>query len=86
MGHSFGGLLAMRYAIKYPDHLKSILLVNSTPASSTWRDSSFAMMSRRSDPATEAKTMALMQTDAFKKRVPDTMAVFFQLLFKNEFL
>lgn len=33
MGHSFGGLLAMYYGIKYPDNLKSIILVDSDAAS-----------------------------------------------------
>jgi proline iminopeptidase len=31
VGHSFGGLIAMSYAIKYPDKLKSMVLVTSSP-------------------------------------------------------
>lgn len=34
IGHSWGGLLAMNYAIKYPDNLSSLVLLNSSPASS----------------------------------------------------
>lgn len=34
MGHSWGGALAMRYAINYPDRLKTLILSNSVPASS----------------------------------------------------
>jgi proline iminopeptidase len=33
MGHSFGGYLAMRYAIKYSQNLKSLILLNTAPAS-----------------------------------------------------
>ncbi len=84
-GHSFGGLIAMRYAIKYESHLKTMMLVNSTPASSAWRDSSFALMSRRSDPQITSKTSALLKTEAFKMREPDTMAYFFRLLFTQSF-
>ena len=85
MGHSFGGLIAMRYAIKYPEKLKSLLLINSSASTSAWRDSSFNMMVKRNDAETSAKSEALMKTEAFKKRDPDTMAYFFRLLFKKSF-
>ncbi|TAH41543.1 MAG: alpha/beta fold hydrolase [Bacteroidetes bacterium] len=85
LGHSFGGLIAMRYAIKYPENLKTLLLINSSAATSAWRDSSFSMMVKRNDPETTAISEALMKTDAFKKRDPDTMAYFFRLLFKKSF-
>ena len=32
LGHSWGGLLAMNYAIKYPEHTKALILMNSAPA------------------------------------------------------
>lgn len=85
LGHSFGGLLAMRYAIRYPDHLRSLILVNSTPASSAWRDSSFSLMAKRKNPETDQKTASLLKTAAFRDRDPDTMAYFFRLLFSNSF-
>ena len=31
-GHSYGGLLSMKYAIKYPGHVKSMILVDSSPS------------------------------------------------------
>lgn len=34
LGHSWGGFLAMQYAIKYPQSVKRLILVNSVPASS----------------------------------------------------
>lgn len=30
MGHSFGGILATKYAEKYPQHIKGLILLNST--------------------------------------------------------
>lgn len=32
MGHSFGGILATKYAEKYPDHVKGLILLNATLA------------------------------------------------------
>ena len=34
MAHSFGGLIAMNYAIKYPEKVKRLMLINSISASS----------------------------------------------------
>jgi proline iminopeptidase len=31
IGHSWGGLLAMYYAVKYPDHVKRLILVDAAP-------------------------------------------------------
>jgi len=31
LGHSFGGFIAMKYAIKYPENLKSLMLIDSNP-------------------------------------------------------
>jgi len=33
LGHSFGGLLAMYYAISYPDNVNKLLLIDTAPAS-----------------------------------------------------
>lgn len=32
VGHSWGGFLAMNYAIKYPQHLSNLILLNTLPA------------------------------------------------------
>ena len=32
MGHSWGGLLAMKYAVRYPQHLKTMILVSTASA------------------------------------------------------
>lgn len=41
LGHSWGGMLAMRYAIRYPDRLSSLILSNSIPASSEFTEATF---------------------------------------------
>ncbi len=85
LGHSWGGLLAMRYALSHPDHLESLILVNPTPATSAMRDSSFAIMRER---ASSADTLALSQITSsagFRQSSPETMTRFFRLLFKPTF-
>jgi proline iminopeptidase len=38
LAHSWGGLPAMKYIIKYPESLKSVILTNSVPASTEFMD------------------------------------------------
>src|SRR5690242_2340812 len=33
LGHSWGGLLAMEYALRYPEHVSHLILLNTAPAS-----------------------------------------------------
>ena len=85
MGHSWGGLVSMFYAIKYPSHLQSLILVNTTPASSTLRNLSFAVMSSRITKEDSIAQLRIVETEEFKKRDPATMEKFFRLLFRGSF-
>jgi len=38
LGYSWGGLLAMLYAISYQDHLKKLILLSPAPARHGWRE------------------------------------------------
>jgi len=85
LGHSFGALLAMRYAIKYPTQVNSLMLVNPSAASSIWRDSSFSSMKMKKDPETIEKMNLLMKTLAFENREPGAMSDFYRLTFRSSF-
>ncbi len=85
MGHSWGGLVSMFYAIKYPSHLQSLILVNTTPASSVLRNLSFAVMSLKTTKEDSIAQLQIAETEGFKKREPATMAKFFRLLFHGSF-
>jgi proline iminopeptidase len=85
MGHSWGGLLAMFYALKHGDRLNSLILVNSAPPTSGLRDSSFKSMGLRTSTEDSAAQSAIIQTVEFRRRDPATMEKFFRLLFKGSF-
>jgi len=84
-GHSWGGLVAMFYAIRYPENLNSLILVTTSPASSRMRDSAFSIMSSRVTADDSAATTRLLQTEGFIKRDPKVIAEFFRLLFRGTF-
>jgi len=85
MGHSWGGLLAMFYAIRFPNNLKSLMIVNTTPASSEIRNASFKIMSERTSKEDSIAQAAIMQSDDFKQRKPEAMSKFFRILFRGTF-
>ena len=85
MGHSWGGVVSMFYAVKYPSHLQSLILVNTTPASSKLRNLSFAVMSSKSTKEDSIAQLEIAGTDGFKKRDPAAMAKFFRVLFHSSF-
>ena len=68
MAHSWGGLLTVYYAIKYLDNLSSLLLINSTGASSAWRDISAKNLQSRTAREDSLARAQLMQSEDFKKR------------------
>ena len=85
MGHSWGGLLAMEYAIKHGDRLNSLILVNSTPPTSQLRLASFDLIARRTTRSDSIAEAALIQTDEFKRHDPEAMQRFFRLFFRGSF-
>lgn len=85
MGHSWGGLVSMFYAVKYPDHLQTLILANTTAASSALRDMSFAIMAQQTSKEDSVAQAEIVQTDGFKKREPKTMERFLRLLFRGSF-
>lgn len=85
MAHSWGGLLAMQYALKHPDDLKSLILVNSVSANSADRavaDKNLQSRYTRQDSLDRAK---VMQSLAFQKRDSKALAEFFKIVFRPTF-
>jgi len=59
LGHSWGGVLAMEYAIRHPDHVSHLILMHPAPASQT--DFATFQRARRetsSDPIAKMKALA----------------------------
>lgn len=41
LGHSWGGMVAMQYALQYPEHVRSLLLIDSVPPTQTGLQAGF---------------------------------------------
>ena len=68
VGHSWGSLLAMNYAKKYPDNLNQLILISPAPGNSDYFDETFSNMQlRRSEEDTKSLVQTMMSA-AFEAR------------------
>ena len=85
MAHSWGGLLAMHYAVRYGDNLQSLVLLNSMSASSAlWREEETVLAQRLTE-EDKAKGAAIRETEAFANQDPEAIAQLLQVSFKPQF-
>ncbi|HEY7625431.1 MAG TPA: alpha/beta fold hydrolase [Ilumatobacteraceae bacterium] len=66
LGHSWGGLLAMEYAVRHPDHVSHLVLMNTGPASHARAVSLRRELARRKSPEEAATMAAIASTDVYK--------------------
>lgn len=85
VAHSWGGLLAMNYAIKYSENLRSLILLNSMPASSKlWREEE-QLLTQKITEEDSAKRQAIINSEPFKKNRPKAIEQLLILSFRNQF-
>jgi proline iminopeptidase len=82
LGHSWGGVLAMEYAVRHPERVSHLILLGTAPASAgDWRllREAFA----RNRPAADQEAMgALTSTDAFARGDLEAEAAFYRIHFR----
>jgi proline iminopeptidase len=82
LGHSWGGVLAMEYAIRHPDRVSQLLLLDTAPASpGDWQHlrDEFA---RRRPPEDREAMDAISATDAYKRGDLDADAAYLRHHFR----
>ncbi len=84
-GHSWGGLIAMNYAIKYPENLRSLILSNPTPPSSSLRDQSYSILASRFTKEEDVERSKITSSKSFTEKDPITMARYYKILFSPSF-
>jgi proline iminopeptidase len=72
LGHSWGGFIAMNYAITYPEHLDKLILSNSMPASSEGLAQFIQEYMRRTAPY-QAEITEIHNTQEFQNGDPETV-------------
>ena len=82
LGHSWGGVVAMAYAIRHPDRVTQQILLDTAPASAAdWQLLREAFARRR--PAADAEAMqAIAATDAYRRGDLETEAAYYRIHFR----
>ncbi len=84
LGHSWGGILAMHYAVRHPDRLRS-LVVCSAGASADCFDAMRANIRDRRPPEDQELLEEIYASDAFQADDPGTIAQFWRVYFRVYF-
>lgn len=85
LAHSWGGLLAMNYAISYPQYLKSMTLVSSLSASSEDREAEIKVFNCRVTKEDSVDRANIIASEGFRNNKPEAFEQFFRVLFRKEF-
>jgi proline iminopeptidase len=85
LGHSWGGLLAMSYAVKYPDHLRSLILSNSIPASTEkWQEEQM-LLAQRITPEDSLRRAEILQSGEMQENPSEAVRKLLLLSYKPQF-
>ncbi len=85
LGHSWGGLIAMNYALTYPDQLSHLILMNSNTANSELNNQANTKLANRfSADDLEARTR-VMRSEAFINQNPKAYEELMEIGFSYQF-
>ncbi len=85
LGHSWGGLLAMKYAITYPQQMTSLILANSIGVNAEWL---LPYIQTRTARTTHEDSLAIARITAskeFARKEPKAVEEFARTLFRTYF-
>jgi proline iminopeptidase len=80
LGHSWGAVLALEYAIRHPDRVSRLILMNPAPAS---KDDFMLLRKDRLEKRADAleKMKAIAATAAYEEGDPDAVAAYYRIHF-----
>ena len=85
VAHSFGGLLAMKFATVYPDKVKSLVLCNSVSASKEFDQLAKQKQQSAMTPADNLARSAIFASADFKNGSPQSYEQLFKISFRRAF-
>jgi proline iminopeptidase len=82
LGHSWGGVLAMEYAVRHPEHVSHIILVGTGPASEEGIELYLQEWDKRSSPYGK-EIQALRSSESYKAGDPKALAEWYRIYFST---
>lgn len=85
LGHSFGVLIAIEYAARYPDHLRSLILMNPVEPGSRFAEQTAQRQRAKVTQADSIELAELMSSEGFGARDPATLSQVYRVAFRQAF-
>jgi proline iminopeptidase len=85
LGHSWGALIAMFYAVRYPENLNLLILMNPVSASSQGRDTANKLLQSRITKQDSIDRAEVMRSEGFRSRTPEAISKLFRIAFRPSF-
>ena len=83
MGHSFGSLIATEYALRHPESLRALILMNPVEPGSRYREATGERQRARQTAADREEMSELTQSEAFTARDPATLSQVYRVAFRQ---
>jgi proline iminopeptidase len=85
LGHSWGGLVAMRYAAKRPDRLRALVLMNTVEPGRRYAAESARMLRAKQTTEDTAEISRLARTPELQRRDTSAVNAIFRVMFRSTF-
>lgn len=85
LAHSWGALIGLAYAQRYPDRVRALILMDPVEPGSRWKAETEQRLAAARTPADSAELATLESSDGFKARDPATVSAVYRLMFRPEF-
>ena len=83
LGHSFGSLIALDYAVRYPENLKALILMNPVEPGSRYQEETATRQRERMTERDAAEMEELRATEGFAARDPATLSQVYRIAFRQ---
>lgn len=82
LGHSFGGILALDYALRHPERTAALILMNVPEPGTRWQTATSERMAARRTEEDAAEMQELAASPGFEARDATTMSRYYELAYR----
>jgi proline iminopeptidase len=83
LAHSFGALIGLEYAVRHPDALRALILMNPVEPGTRFKDQLAARQLAAATPEDSADLAELTSTEGFAAHDPATVSEVYRVLFRQ---